>query len=240
MSSIRMEHVVQSYGTHEVLHDFNMEIEEGEFVSVIGGSGSGKTTVLKLINGLLKSDHGKIYVQGKDIQTINQNELRRHIGYVIQNIGLFPHMNIEDNISYVLRLQKTDPLMIKERVHELIVMMDLDQDILKRYPDELSGGQKQRIGIARALAANPQIILMDEAFGAVDEITRHGLQDELLRIHQKVPFTLVFVTHNIQEALRLGDRVMIMKDGHIEQFDTSQNILDHPQTDFVKQLLSYL
>ena len=185
-------------------------------------------------------DQGHVYIDGIDIQTINQNELRRHIGYVIQNIGLFPHMNIEDNISYVLRLQKTDPQMIKERVHELIVMMDLDQDILKRYPDELSGGQKQRIGIARALAANPQIILMDEAFGAVDEITRHGLQDELLRIHQKVPFTLVFVTHNIQEALRLGDRVMIMKDGHIEQFDTSQNILDHPQTDFVKQLLSYL
>lgn len=160
MSSIRLEHIDKAYDDNQILKDFSVEIDSHEMISVIGGSGSGKTTMLKLINGLLLPDQGHVYIDGIDIQTINQNELRRHIGYVIQNIGLFPHMNIEDNISYVLRLQKTDPQMIKERVHELIVMMDLDQDILKRYPDELSGGQKQRIGIARALAANPQIILM--------------------------------------------------------------------------------
>lgn len=155
MSSIRLEHIDKAYDDNQILKDFSVEIDSHEMISVIGGSGSGKTTMLKLINGLLLPDQGHVYIDGIDIQTINQNELRRHIGYVIQNIGLFPHMNIEDNISYVLRLQKTDPQMIKERVHELIVMMDLDQDILKRYPDELSGGQKQRIGIARALAANP-------------------------------------------------------------------------------------
>ena len=175
-----------------------------------------------------------------DIQTIDQNELRRNIGYVIQSIGLFPHMTIYQNIAYVLNLQKTDASIIEKRVKELIQLMNLDEELLTRYPDELSGGQKQRIGIARALAASPQILLMDEAFGAVDEITRHILQDEILRIHQKLPITIIFVTHNIQEALRLGERVIVMKDGHIEQFDTSEEIQRNPQTDFVKQLLSYL
>lgn len=240
MSSIRLEHIDKAYDDNQILKDFSVEIHSHEMVSVIGGSGSGKTTMLKLINGLLLPDQGHVYIDDEDIQTMDQNELRRHIGYVIQNIGLFPHMSIEDNIAYVLKLQKENPQVIQERVQELMNMMDLDLELLKRYPDELSGGQKQRIGIARALAANPQIILMDEAFGAVDEITRHGLQDELLRIHEQLPFTLVFVTHNIQEALRLGDRVIIMKDGHIEQYDTSENILRNPQTDFVKQLLSYL
>ena len=239
MSSIRLEHIDKAYGENQILNDFSVEIHSHEMVSIIGGSGSGKTTMLKLINGLLLPDKGHIYIDNQDIQSIDQNKLRRHIGYVIQNIGLFPHMNIEDNISYVLRLEKEDPSVIEERVKELMVMMNLDLDLLKRYPDELSGGQKQRIGIARALAAKPQIVLMDEAFGAVDEITRHGLQDELIRIHQQIPFTLVFVTHNIQEALRLGERVMIMKDGHIEQYDTSEQIQRCPQTDFVKQLLSY-
>lgn len=240
MSSIRMEHVVQSYGTHEVLHDFNMEIEEGEFVSVIGGSGSGKTTVLKLINGLLKSDHGKIYVQGKDIQTINQNELRRSIGYVIQSIGLFPHMTIEENIGYVLTLTKQKTELIQERVQEMMEIMQLEKRLLHRYPDELSGGQKQRVGIARALASKPDILLMDEPFGAVDEITRHALQNEIKRIHKKLPITIFFITHDIREALRLGSRVMIMKDGGIEQFDTPEMVKKHPKTEFVKQLLSYL
>lgn len=240
MSSIRLEHIDKAYGENQILKDFSVEIYSHEMVSIIGGSGSGKTTMLKLINGLLLPDKGHIYIDDQDIQTIDQNKLRRHIGYVIQNIGLFPHMNIEDNISYVLRLEKEDPDLIQKRIKELMIMMNLDLDLLKRYPDELSGGQKQRIGIARALAAQPKIVLMDEAFGAVDEITRHSLQDELIRIHQHIPFTLVFVTHNIQEALRLGDRVMIMKDGRIEQFDTSEEILKNPQTDFVKQLLSYL
>lgn len=240
MSSIRMEHVVKSYGDHKVLKDFEMDIQQGEFISVIGGSGSGKTTVLKLINGLLKPDSGSIYINEEDIKGLDQNVLRRKIGYVIQNIGLFPHMTIEENIGYVLMIQKRDSKEIQERVHQLMHMMDLDEDLLKRYPDQLSGGQKQRVGIARALAANPDLLLMDEPFGAVDEITRHSLQDELIRLHKKLGITIFFITHDIREALRLGDRIMVMKDGEVEQFANREELLAHPATDFVKLLLSYL
>lgn len=240
MSSIRMEHVVKSYGDHKVLKDFEMDIQQGEFISVIGGSGSGKTTVLKLINGLLKPDSGSIYINDEDIKGLDQNVLRRKIGYVIQNIGLFPHMTIEGNIGYVLMIQNRDSKEIQERVHQLMHMMDLDEDLLKRYPDQLSGGQKQRVGIARALAANPDLLLMDEPFGAVDEITRHSLQDELIRLHKKLGITIFFITHDIREALRLGDRIMVMKDGEVEQFANREELLAHPATDFVKLLLSYL
>lgn len=240
MSSIRMEHIAHSYGSHEVLHDFSMDIHEGEFISVIGGSGSGKTTVLKLINGLLKPNRGEIFIQDQNIKDMDQVELRRSIGYVIQSIGLFPHMTIEDNIGYVLSLTRQKPDVIKARVERMMEIMKLDESLLKRYPDELSGGQKQRVGIARALASEPRILLMDEPFGAVDEITRHALQDEIKRIHEELSITIFFITHDIKEALRLGSRVMIMKDGGIEQFDTPVNVKKHPDTAFVKQLLSYL
>lgn len=240
MSSIRMEHIVHSYGEHTVLKDFSMDIHDGEFISVIGGSGSGKTTVLKLINGLLIPDQGEIYVQDKAIRKVDQNELRRNIGYVIQSIGLFPHMTIEENIGYVLSLTKQDSALIQERVKEMMDIMKLEKQLLTRYPDELSGGQKQRVGIARALASHPKILLMDEPFGAVDEITRHSLQDEILRIYHELHITIFFITHDIREALRLGTRVMIMKDGNIEQFDTPDIVKKQPQTEFVRQLLSYL
>ena len=240
MSSIRMEHVSHSYGEHTVLRDFSMGIPDGEFISVIGGSGSGKTTVLKLINGLLIPDKGEIYVQDKDIRKVDQNELRRKIGYVIQSIGLFPHMTIAENIGYVLSLTKQDSSLIQERVKEMMDIMQLEEQLLNRYPDELSGGQKQRVGIARALASHPKILLMDEPFGAVDEITRHSLQDEILRIYHALHITIFFITHDIREALRLGTRVMIMKDGSIEQFDTPDVVKRQPQTEFVRQLLSYL
>lgn len=240
MSSIRMEHIVHSYGEHTVLKDFSMDIHDGEFISVIGGSGSGKTTVLKLINGLLIPDQGEIYVQDKDIRKVDQNELRRNIGYVIQSIGLFPHMTIEENIGYVLSLTKQDSSLIQKRVKEMMDIMKLEEQLLNRYPDELSGGQKQRVGIARALASHPKILLMDEPFGAVDEITRHSLQDEILRIYHELHITIFFITHDIREALRLGTRVMIMKDGNIEQFDTPDIVKKQPQTEFVRQLLSYL
>ena len=240
MSSIRMEHIVHSYGEHTVLKDFSMDIHDGEFISVIGGSGSGKTTVLKLINGLLIPDQGEIYVQDKDIRKVDQNELRRNIGYVIQSIGLFPHMTIEENIGYVLSLTKQDSALIQERVKDMMDIMKLEKQLLTRYPDELSGGQKQRVGIARALASHPKILLMDEPFGAVDEITRHSLQDEILRIYHELHITIFFITHDIREALRLGTRVMIMKDGNIEQFDTPDIVKKQPQTEFVRQLLSYL
>lgn len=217
-----------------------MDIQDGEFISVIGGSGSGKTTVLKLINGLLIPDQGEIYVQDKAIRKVDQNELRRNIGYVIQSIGLFPHMTIEENIGYVLSLTKQDSALIQERVKEMMDIMKLEKQLLTRYPDELSGGQKQRVGIARALASHPKILLMDEPFGAVDEITRHSLQDEILRIYHELHITIFFITHDIREALRLGTRVMIMKDGNIEQFDTPDIVKKQPQTEFVRQLLSYL
>ena len=225
---------------HTVLKDFSMDIQDGEFISVIGGSGSGKTTVLKLINGLLIPDQGEIYVQDKAIRKVDQNELRRNIGYVIQSIGLFPHMTIEENIGYVLSLTKQDSALIQERVKEMMDIMKLEKQLLTRYPDELSGGQKQRVGIARALASHPKILLMDEPFGAVDEITRHSLQDEILRIYHELHITIFFITHDIREALRLGTRVMIMKDGNIEQFDTPDIVNKQPQTEFVRQLLSYL
>ena len=240
MSSIRMEHIFHSYGKHTVLKDFSMDIQDGEFISVIGGSGSGKTTVLKLINGLLIPDQGEIYVQDKAIRKVDQNELRRNIGYVIQSIGLFPHMTIEENIGYVLSLTKQESSLIQKRVKEMMDIMKLEEQLLNRYPDELSGGQKQRVGIARALASHPKILLMDEPFGAVDEITRHSLQDEILRIYHELHITIFFITHDIREALRLGTRVMIMKDGNIEQFDTPGVVKKQPQTEFVRQLLSYL
>lgn len=179
-------------------------------------------------------------MQNKDIRKVDQNELRRNIGYVIQSIGLFPHMTIEENIGYVLSLTKQDSSLIQKRVKEMMDIMKLEKQLLNRYPDELSGGQKQRVGIARALASHPKILLMDEPFGAVDEITRHSLQDEILRIYHELHITIFFITHDIREALRLGTRVMIMKDGNIEQFDTPDIVKKQPQTEFVRQLLSYL
>lgn len=236
---IRFEHVTKAYGEHIILADFNLEIHKGEFLTMIGSSGSGKTTVLRLINGLLTPTHGKIYIDGKDISRENQTLLRRNIGYVIQGIGLFPHMTIRKNIAYVPGLfHHYDRQQTRQAVEKLIQVVGLETDMLDRYPSELSGGQRQRVGIARALAANPKILLMDEPFGAVDEITRKMLQAEISRIHRELEVTIVFVTHDIREALSLGTRVVVMKDGHIEQDASPQNIKNHPQTAFVKQLIN--
>ena len=207
-------------------------------ISVIGGSGSGKTTMLKLINGLLLPDQGHVYIDGVDIQTINQNELRRHIGYVIQNIGLFPHMNIEDNISYVLRLQKTDPQMIKERVHELIVMMDLDQDILKRYPDELSGGQKQRIGIARALIMNPDLIIADEAISALDVSIQAQVVNLMKKIQKETGIAYLFIAHDLSMVKYISDKIGVLHLGHLVETGTTEEIFDNPIHPYTKSLLS--
>lgn len=199
MSEIICNHVKKAYGETIVLHDVSFTIQPHERISIIGGSGSGKTTLLKLLNALILPDEGSIQIDGIDISTMDANLLRQSIGYVIQSIGLFPHMTIYDNITYVLRLKKWDAIRMQQRVEELLHIVDLDATLLTRYPDELSGGQKQRVGIARALAADPKVVLMDEAFGAVDEITRHTLQEELLRIHAVDPFTLVFVTHDTKK-----------------------------------------
>lgn len=236
---IRFESVSKAYGDHAVLADLNLSIDKGEFVTVIGGSGSGKTTMLKLINGLLAPSSGRVYVYGKDISRENQTLLRRKIGYVIQGIGLFPHMSIRKNIAYVPDLlNRRDKARTARAVESLIEMMGLEREMLDRYPAELSGGQRQRVGIARALAARPEILLMDEPFGAVDEITRKMLQTEIARIHRDTGVTIFFITHDIKEALRLGTRVLVMNKGKIEQQGSPGEIVHAPQTVFVKELVA--
>lgn len=235
---IRFDHVSKSYGENLVLADFNFSINKGEFVTVIGSSGSGKTTMLKMINGLLAPTLGTIYVDGKDIARENQTLLRRNIGYVIQGIGLFPHMNVRKNIAYVPELlNRRDKKRTARAVERLIEVVGLEHEMLERYPAELSGGQRQRIGIARALAANPEILLMDEPFGAVDEITRKMLQNEIARIHQTLGVTIVFITHDIKEALKLGTRILVMNKGKVEQDGTPEEITLSPATAFVKELV---
>lgn len=235
---IRFEHVSKSYGEHHILSDFCLDIDKGEFLTVIGSSGSGKTTMLKMINGLLSPTLGTIYVDGKDISKENQTLLRRNIGYVIQGIGLFPHMSVKKNIAYVPSLLNGhDKQRTARAVERLIKVVGLDEEMLERYPAELSGGQRQRVGIARALAANPEILLMDEPFGAVDEITRKLLQNEIARIHKELGVTIVFITHDIKEAMKLGDRVLVMDKGKIEQLGNPEEINEAPATAFVKELI---
>lgn len=235
---IRFDHVSKAYGNHTIIKDFCLDIKKGEFLTVIGSSGSGKTTVLKMINGLLAPSTGTIYVEGKDISKEDQTLLRRNIGYVIQGIGLFPHMSVRKNIAYVPELlnhrnkEKTN-----RAVERLIKVVGLEEEMLNRYPSELSGGQRQRVGIARSLAANPDILLMDEPFGAVDEITRKLLQNEIARIHSELGVTIVFITHDIKEALKLGTRVLVMNNGEIEQEGTPQDIINNPATPYVKELV---
>lgn len=239
MSVIKLKDITMSYGDSEILKDFNLEVEQGTFLTIIGSSGCGKTTALKLMNGLLTPEKGSVFINGTDIAAADGNELRRNIGYVIQEIGLFPHMTIEKNISYVPNLYKTkDKAAIAARVRELAKIVGLDAEMLSRYPSELSGGQRQRVGIARALMNSPKIILMDEPFGAVDEITRKRLQEEILRIHEELGGTIVFVTHDIKEALKLGNRVLVMDQGKILQDGTPDELRNSPATEFVRQLVN--
>lgn len=231
--------VNKSYEGQMALRNFNIKIEDGELITVIGSSGGGKTTFLKLINGLLKPTNGKILLDGQDISQIDQTQLRRQIGYVIQSIALFPHMTIKNNISYVMKLNKMTKDEINKKTQELVQMVGLDESLLNKYPNQLSGGQKQRIGIARALGASPKILLMDEPFGAVDEITRKDLQDELLKLHKLTNTTMVFVTHDIREALKLGSKVLVINDGDLNQFGTADELKENPATDFVKRLIEY-
>ena len=218
---------------------FNLEIARGEFVMLIGTSGCGKTTALKLMNGLLRPKEGSVVVNGNDLSRTDLTALRRNLGYVVQETGLFPHLTIEKNISYVADLsRKKDSKAIQNRVTQLLQLVELPEEIRRRYPDELSGGQKQRVGIARALMNSPEILLMDEPFGAVDEITRRRLQEEIGKIHRQQGETIVFVTHDIDEALRLGTRIVVMDAGRIIQDGTPEEIRENPATDFVKKLMS--
>ena len=236
---IEFQHIRKSYGPQVVLNDFQLSIEKGAFVTMIGSSGCGKTTALKLINGLLIPDEGTIRIEGTDIQTMDQNVLRRNIGYAIQGSVLFPHMSVEQNIAYVPSLlNRRDRQRTRDAVDQWMKIVHLPQELKDRYPWELSGGQQQRVGIARALAASPNILLMDEPFGAVDSITRTQLQKEIKAIHEDSGITIVFVTHDINEALYLGTRVLVMDQGAIQQYDTPDQIRSRPATDFVRQLIS--
>lgn len=235
---IEMKHIKKKYDDKIILDDFNLNINKGEFITVIGSSGCGKTTVLKMINGLNIPDKGDVFINGNNIKNENLIELRRKIGYSIQGTALFPHMTVEKNISYVPDLiNKKNKEKIKESVLKLIKIVGLEESVLKRYPDQLSGGQQQRVGIARSLAAGPDILLMDEPFGAVDEITRKQLQDEIIRIHKELGVTIIFITHDIKEALKLGTRVLVMDKGEIVQFDKPEVIKNYPANDFVRELI---
>jgi ABC-type proline/glycine betaine transport systems, ATPase components len=238
MSIIKFEHARKAYGKNVIIPDFNLDIEKGEFVSVIGTSGCGKTTLLKMMNGLIALDRGTIYINGKDIRKENQIELRRNIGYAIQGSGLFPHMSVYENIAYVPNLiNRKDKQKTKAAVEKWVQVVGLDQAILERYPDELSGGQQQRVGIARALGASPDIVLMDEPFGAVDEITRHQLQKEIKQIHQETNVTIVFVTHDIQEALTLGTKVLVLEKGELAQYASAKMLQSNPANAYVERLV---
>lgn len=235
---IRMENIEKSYDTGTVLKELNLDIEKGEFLTVIGSSGCGKTTLLKMINGLIQPDKGSIFVSGNDVSQTDLISLRRSIGYCIQGSVLFPHMTVEENVSYVPNLLNgRDKKKTKEAVSKWLKVVGLNDELRTRYPSELSGGQQQRVGIARALASSPEILLMDEPFGAVDSITRSQLQSEIKEIYKKTGVTIVFVTHDISEALYLGTKVLVLDKGQIQQYDAPQNIINNPKNDFVKRLL---
>ncbi len=247
MDIIRFDAVGHAYQPGvPVVENLNLYIEKGEFVTLIGPSGCGKTTILKMVNALIQPTAGEVYVHGRPLSEWDPIALRRKIGYVIQQIGLFPHLTISENITYVLELEGVSKKAQRERAKELMDLIGLEHEYLDRHPRELSGGQKQRVGVARALAADPEIILMDEPFGAVDEISRRSLQEEIVALHQKLKKTILFVTHDIEEAFRLGTWIILFKEGEIEQQGRKEDLIFRPATPFVesffglKNFVSYL
>lgn len=235
---IEFDHVSKIYNGNKVaVEDVNLSFNKGEFICLIGTSGSGKTTTMRMIKRMIDPTKGTIRINGEDIQKKNPVELRRQIGYVIQNIGLMPHMTIRDNITLVQRLLKVDKEEQNKTAEKMIDLVELPRDMLDRYPHELSGGQQQRIGVVRALAADQDVILMDEPFGALDPITRDSLQDLVKDLQERLGKTIVFVTHDMDEALKLSNRIAIMDNGKVIQFDTPENILQNPANEFVEELL---
>lgn len=235
---IKVENITKRFKNRTVLKSISFQIEKGEFVSIIGPSGCGKTTLLKMINRLIKPTSGKIYINGENIYDKDPITLRRNIGYVIQQNGLFPHMTIKDNIEIIPKLEKKKSEEIYKRTIELMNMVDLNPDeYLNRYPSELSGGEQQRIGVARAFANDTDIVLMDEPFSALDPITRADLQNELLNLQSKLNKTIVFVTHDMDEALKLSNKICLMKDGEIIQFDEPEKILKEPENEYVESFV---
>lgn len=235
---IEFQQVSKIYkGGKVAVEDINLSFDKGEFICFIGTSGSGKTTSMRMINRMTEPSEGTILIDGKDIQSFNPVELRRKIGYVIQSIGLMPHMTIRENITLVPKLLKVSKDERDKIAERMIDLVELPREMLDRYPHELSGGQQQRIGVVRALAADQDIILMDEPFGALDPITRDSLQDLVKDLQERLGKTIVFVTHDMDEALKLSSRIAIMSEGRVIQFDTPDNILKAPANEFVEELI---
>ncbi|MFG6334176.1 MAG: ABC transporter ATP-binding protein [Lachnospiraceae bacterium] len=236
--AIEMRNVSAAYGDNEVLRQISLAVDMGEFLVIIGPSGCGKTTLLKLINGLVVPTKGEVFVAGERLSDCDLTALRRKIGYAVQGAKLFPHLTVEDNICYVPCLERKMTKEEKQALTEkMLAMTELSPELASRFPSQLSGGQKQRVGIARAMAAQPDILLMDEPFGAVDEITRRTLQEELSVLQKKTGITIVFITHDIEEAFNLGSRILIMKDGVIWQEGKKEELLHAPRDGFVRQLI---
>ncbi|MBO0429692.1 betaine/proline/choline family ABC transporter ATP-binding protein [Vagococcus fluvialis] len=235
---IEFQNVTKIYkGNKKAVSDISLSFDDSEFICFIGTSGSGKTTAMRMINRMIEPSSGNILIDGKNIRDINPVELRRSVGYVIQNIGLLPHMTIRDNITLVPKLLKWPEQERKEIAEQMIRLVELPVDMLDRYPHELSGGQQQRIGVVRALAADQNIVLMDEPFGALDPITRDALQDFVKELQEKMGKTIVFVTHDMDEALKLATKIVIMSHGKVVQCDTPENILKNPANEFVRELI---
>ncbi|RRD31926.1 ABC transporter ATP-binding protein [Streptococcus minor] len=236
---ISFQEVSKIYNEKTVVEQVSLAIQKGEFITILGTSGSGKTTILKMMNRLIEPTSGKILFEGEELSQLDAVSLRRRVGYVVQQIGLFPHMTIGENIATVPKLLKWNQAEINARVKELMNLIQLPyEEYSNRYPKELSGGQQQRVGVARALAANPDVVLFDEPFGAIDAITRSSLQEELRNIHRQLgDKTFIFITHDIYEAFRLGSRVLIMDEGKICQFDSPEQIIQSPQGAFVANLI---
>ncbi|MBQ9632129.1 MAG: ABC transporter ATP-binding protein [Lachnospiraceae bacterium] len=241
MKAVEWKNVTKQFSDAQApaLRRISVAVEEGEFVCILGRSGCGKTTLIKLVNRLLEPDEGEICLFGVPVRDRDPVELRRGIGYVIQQVGLFPHMKVYDNVATLPRILKWDRQRTAARVDEMLSLVDLDpSEYRDRYPSRLSGGQQQRVGLARALIADPKVCLFDEPFGAIDAITRENLQNELLKIHRSLKRTYLFVTHDIREALKLGTKVMILHEGQVVQYDSPEEIVRHPAHSFVRDMLA--
>lgn len=240
MSSLAFQHVSKTFpnSTHAAVNDCSFAVDSGSFIVLLGPSGCGKTTLLKMVNRLLEPTAGEILIDGVNIRTMDVTGLRRRIGYVIQQIGLFPHLTVAQNIAVVPELIGWERARIEARVEELLNLVDMKPEYYRaRYPAQLSGGQQQRVGLARALAADPQLLLMDEPFGAIDAITRATLQAEMLRLKNVIDKTVLFVTHDVDEALRLADKIVVLRAGRLVQYDTPYQILTAPADAFVRELV---
>jgi osmoprotectant transport system ATP-binding protein len=236
---IQFENVVKQYPNgFRAVDDLSLQVPAGEVCVLIGPSGCGKTTSMRMVNRLIAISSGRITVEGRDVRDLPVEDLRRKIGYAIQQIGLFPHMTVFENVAVVPRLLRWEEQRIRRRVDQLLELVGLDPDTHRgKYPRQLSGGQQQRVGVARALGADPPIMLMDEPFGAIDPITREVLQDEFLQIQREIGKTIIFVTHDIDEAIKMGDRIAVLRDGKLVQFDTPDDLLAHPKDEFVRDFV---